>query len=212
MTVQEIFDALTDYGFTDTGAARKLEKINAALWDISSRDSWPFLEATVDLNFNGTDPFPSNIPADFQSVLDIMRTDTGQKLQPLRLQEADSTMALQLLAAGPPVYYYFIGSQLRVSQVPAAASGLLRMRYIRKQAQLIQTDLEAAILLPKEHHEVLLLGTLVKLYDLEDDTDLSVRFQQLYEKGLQDMRNSIWMRQYDRPDHILITDRDDFYD
>jgi hypothetical protein len=207
-----MLDALSDYGFTDTTTVRKLEKINAASWDLASREAWPFLEATVDLNFDGTNPYPSNLPSDFQSVLDIMRTDTGQKLQPLRLQEADSTMALQLTQAGEAVYYYFIGSQLRVSQVPAAATGLLRMRYIRKQPVLLQTDVEAAILLPKEHHEVLLLGTLVKLYDLEDDTDLSVRFQSLYEDALQKMRTSIWMRQYDRPDHILITDRDDFYD
>lgn len=142
----------------------------------------------------------------------MMRTDTGQKLQPLNLAEADQSMSLQLTQRGDPVYYYFLGTQLRVSQIPAAASNLIRMRYIRKQAALVQGDIESAILVPKEHHEVLLLGTLVKLYDLEDDTDLSVRFQQLYEKALQDMRSSVWMRQYDRPDHIVITDRDDFYD
>jgi hypothetical protein len=212
MTVQEIIDALSDYGFTDTTSIRKLEKINAALWDLSSREPWPFLEQSIDLTFDGTNPYPSNAPVDLQSVLDIVRLDTGTKLQPVRLQEADEAMSLLLTQAGTPYYYYFIGSQLRVAQVPSAST-TLRMRYTRLQPKVLQTDIESAILLPKEHHEVLLLATLVKLYDLEDDTDLSVRFQQLYEKGLQDMRSSIWMRQYDRPDHIKITDRyDDFYD
>ena len=103
---------------------------------------------------------------------------------------------------------------LRVAQIPAAGTAVLRMRYIKKHVALLQTDVEATILIPKEHHEVLLLGTLVKLYDLEDDTDLSVRFQQLYENKYQDMRGAMWMQQYDRPDHIVAVYEnydDDFY-
>lgn len=208
--MQDILDALSDYGFTDTTTIRKLEKINSALWDLVGREPWPFMETSVDLNFNGTDPFASNLPTDLQSVLDIVRLDTGIKLQPIRLQEADASMALQLTQAGPMFYYYFLGTQLRVAQIPSAGNAQLRMRYIKKHAPLLQADVEATILVPREHHEVLLLGTLVKLYDLEDDTDLSVRFQQLYEKGMQDMRQSVWMRQYDRPDHIVITDPYDY--
>jgi hypothetical protein len=227
VTVQDIFDALTDYGFTDTSAARKMEKINATIWDITSREAWPFMEASIDLDFDGVHPFPSNgqpsealppgpqpptEPTDIQSVLDIVRTDTGVKLQPVRLQEADTTMALVLTQAGTPSHYYFIAGELRVAPIPPSDT-VLRLRYIRKHPVLVQTDFESAILIPREHHEVIELGTLVKLYDLEDDTDLSVRFQQLYEKKIQDMRQSVWMRQYDRPDHIIITDDsyDDFY-
>jgi hypothetical protein len=119
-------------------------------------------------------------------------------------------MALQLTQAGTPYYYYFIGTQLRVSQIPSAGTAVLRMRYFQKHPQLVQTDVEATILIPHEHHEVLELGTLVKLYDLEDDTEMATRFQMLYEKKLQDMRSSVWMRQYDRPDHIVITDDEDY--
>lgn len=211
MTVQDILDALSDYGFTDTTTTRKLEKINATVWDLTTREPWPFMEASIDLTFDGTNPYPSNAPTDLQSVLDIVRLDTGSKLQPIRLQEADVSLNLALTQSGTPIYYYFIGSQLRVAQIPGA-SQTMRMRYIRKHPTLLQTDVEATILVPKEHHEVLLLGTLVKLYDMEDDTELSVRFQQLFEKKYMDMRQSVWMRQYDRPDHIVITDAyDDFY-
>jgi hypothetical protein len=209
MTVQDFLDALSDYGFTDTTTARKMEKINSTVWDITTREPWPFMEGTIDLTFDGTNAAPSNLPTDFQSVLDIILLDTGKKLQPLRLQEADAGLNLALTQSGTPIYYYFLGNQLRVAQIPTATQ-TARMRYIKKHAALVQTDVEAAILVPKEHHEVILLGTLVKLYDMEDDTDLSVRFQQLYEKKYADMRGAMWMRQYDRPDHIVITDAYDY--
>lgn len=209
MTVQDILDALSDYGFTDTTTARKLEKINASVWDLVGREPWPFMETSIDLTFDGTNPNPLNSPSDLQSVLDIVNLQTGAKLQPIRLQEADMSLNLSLTLPGTPIYYYFIGSQLRVAQIPTS-SQTMRMRYIRKHPALVQTDLEVAILVPREHHEVILLGTLVKLYDMEDDTELSVRFQQLFEKKYMDMRQSVWMRQYDRPDHIVITDAYDY--
>lgn len=202
-SVQDIFDAMSDYGFTDTSSTRKLEKINATVWDICGREAWPFMEQTIDLTFDGINPIPTNTPADLVSVLDIWDTSTGSKMLPMRLQEADATFNTQLMATGTAKYYYFIGLSLRFTAIPAAGT-ILRMRYIRKHPALLQTDPETAILIPREHHEVIEYGALVKLYDLEDDTDLSVRFQQLYENKYQNMRQSIWMRQYDRPDHIVM--------
>lgn len=210
MSPQDIIDALSDYGFTDTTTIRKMEKINDTIFDITSREPWPFMETSATLDFDGTNAAPINTPDDLQAVMDIVRLDTGRKLQPLRLQEADGVLQLALTQSGPPLYYYFLGGELLISQIPSAATGLMRMRYIRVHPTVLQTDPESAILVPKQHHEVVLLGTLVKLYDMEDDTDLSVRFQQLYEKAYQDMRGSIWMRQYDRPDHIVITDAYDY--
>jgi hypothetical protein len=212
MTVQDIIDALSDYGFTDTTTTRKMEKINATLWDITSREPWPFMQTTIDLTFDGINAVATNSPTDFQSALDLIRQDTGRKLQPLRMEEADAELNLALASTGLPSYYYFIGNALNFAPIPPAGL-VVRMRYVKKHAALLQTDVEAAILIPREHHEVLLYGTLVKLYDLEDDTDLSVRFQQLYENKYQDMRGAIWMKQYDRPQRIQIVDQySDDYD
>lgn len=211
MTPQEILDALSDYGFTDTTTTRKMEKINSTIFDITSREPWPFMEAApVLLDFDGTSAVPSNFPSDFQSDLDVVDMSTGARLQPMRVQEADRLLNLSMSQSGTALYYYFVGRQLMVAPIPPAGTGTHRLRYIRVHPTVLQTDPESAILVPKEHHEVVLLGTLVKLYDMEDDTDLSVRFQQLYEKAYQDMRGSIWMRQYDRPDHIVITDLHDW--
>ena len=210
MTPQEIIDALTDYGFADMSATRKMEKINATIWDIVEREPWPFMEGTIDLTFDGTNATPSNSPSDLLSVLDIVRIDTGEKLQPYRLQEADAKMSQMLTQSGEPVrWYYFIAGTLYVAQIPTSTM-TMRMRYIKKHPKVAQTDPESAILIPKEHHEVVLYGALSKLNDLEDDTDLSVRFQQLYENKYQNMRSSIWMRQYDRPDHIQVVDGDGY--
>jgi hypothetical protein len=210
VTVQDILDAMGDYGFTDTTTIRKMEKINATLYDITAREPWPFMETSIDLDFDGTTAVPSNWPTDFQADLDLIRLSDGNKVQPMRLQEADSRLNLYTTQSGPyPVYYYFIGRQLHVAPIPPAGTGVVRMRYIKTHPALQSTDPESAILIPKEHHEVLLYGSLLKLYDLEDDTDLSVRFQQLYENKYQDMRSAIWMRQYDRPDHIVILDQYD---
>ncbi len=210
MSPQDIIDALNDYGFTDTTTPRKVEKINSTIFDITTREPWPFMETTVDLDFDGTSAVPSNWPTDFQSDLDIVSLDTGRKLQPMRLQEADVSLNLALQQSGTPLYYFFIGRELHVAPIPPATTGGYRMRYIRRHPTLSQSDPESAILLPVEHHEIILLGVLSKLYDMEDDTDLSVRFQQLYEKKYNDMRGSVWMRQYDRPDHIVITDAYDY--
>lgn len=210
MTPQDILDALSDYGFTDTTTTRKMEKINSTIFDITTREPWPFMELSTTLDFDGTNSVPSNWPADFQSELDIIDLSTGRKLQPMRLQEADAALNLALSQSGTPLYYYFIGRQLNVAPIPPAGTATHRMRYIHIHPAVLQTDPESAILVPKEHHEVVLLGTLVKLYDMEDDTDLSVRFQQLYEKKYSDMRGAVWMRQYDRPDHIVITDAYDY--
>lgn len=212
MTIQDIIDALGDYGFTDTTTPRKMEKINAAVWDITSREPWPFMQTSIDLTFDGVNAVATNSPSDFQAALDLIRQDTGRKLNPLRLEEADYELNLALATVDLPRYYYFIGNALNFAPIPPAGT-VVRMRYVKKHPLLVQTDIESAILVPREHHEVVLYGTLVKLYDLEDDTDLSVRFQQLYENKYQDMRGSIWMKQYDRPQHIQIIDQySDDYD
>lgn len=212
MTVQEIIDALGDYGFTDTTTIRKLEKINATIFDITAREPWPFMQKSIDLTFDGTSAIATNSPQDFQSALDLIRQDTGRKLQPMRLEEMDAEMNLALAQVGEARWYYFLANQLLVAYIPPAGT-VIRMRYLAVHPAVVQTDPASAILVPEQHHEVVLYGTLVKLYDLEDDTDLSVRFQQLYENKYQDMRSAIWMKQYDRPQFIQIVDQySDDYD
>lgn len=213
MSPQDIIDALSDYGFTDTTSIRKMEKINSTIFDMTTREPWPFMEADpVLLDFDGTNAAPTNMPSDFQADIDLVDLATYSRLQPMRMQEADRLLNAAIDQPGTARYYYFIGRSLRLAPIPPAGTGTHRLRYIKVHPAVAETDPESAILIPKEHHEVVLLGALSKLYDMEDDTDLSVRFQQLYEKAYSDMRGSIWMRQYDRPDHIVTTDPYDYID
>lgn len=207
-SVQDMLDELSDHGFEDTGVPRKLAMLNDTVADISSREPWPFLEATVDLNFDGTSPVPSNFPADFRAALVLVRSDTGQALEWKRADVMYREHGSEMTKSGDPLYFYFIGKELRVWQAPSASTGLVHMPYIRTHPTLLQSDTEDAILIPPQHHRVIVLGTLYKLYDMEDDFDLAQRFQAEYEARLATMRSELWVSQYDRPDRIYDIDTD----
>lgn len=201
-SVQDMIDEFNDHGFTDTSITRKVAVINDTLWDICSREPWPFLEKTTTLDFDGTNPNPTNQPADFKAVLSLIRTDNGDPLDPERRDVLERKYGGVLTSAGQPVAYYFLGNQLRVFYVPGAGTGVLRLDYLAQQNALTQASLETDILLPAQHHRVIVLGALYKLYDMDDDFDIGASFQQQYEDRILKMRGDIWVRQYDRPDRI----------
>jgi hypothetical protein len=208
MTVQDIIDELSDHGFVDTSVTRKMWMINDTVYDICSRSPWPFLEKTIDLTFDGTNPYPSNFPSDFRAVIDLYDPVTGVNLQPLRLDQADKTYGSYLATGGNPIAYYFLDGQLRVFNIPGSTQ-VLRISYVAEHPLLVQTDVEATILIPKYHHRAIVMGALWKLYDMEDDPELAVRFEQHYENRINTMRDDIWMKQFDRPDRIYVLDDDD---
>lgn len=210
MNVTDLISELNDHGFTDTQTTRKMALINDTVWDVCSREPWPFLEGTTTLTFDGINSTPTNTPADFHQVIDAVDSQASMPLQPLRADYVEKTfMGPSFSAVGNPQGYYFDGDKLRFYPTPVASSTVW-MRYLRLQPALGNSDLEAAILIPPRHHRVVILGTLWKLYDLEDDTELSARFEQHYENKLIQMRNDVWMKQYDRPDRIAVVDDDDF--
>ena len=204
MTIQDILDELGDHGFTDTGTPRKLFFINDTIWDICSRRPWPFLESTVDLTFDGTNPYPTNFPSDWRTTVDIIDPVKNTVMMPMRIETLDKTYGSTLLTAGngPARSYYFLGDQLRFYPVPSATD-TARMRYIRRHPQMVQTNIETDILIPREHHRANVMGTLWKLYDMEDDPELASRFEQHYENRLNTMAADILVHQYDRPDIIV---------
>lgn len=200
-SVQDLLDEINDHGFTDTSVTRKVALINDTVWDICSREPWPFLEGTMLLTFDGTNPYPSNWPSDFRSVLTVVRTDNGDPLDPERYDVMERKWGNQLSSGGQPVIYYFLGDQMRVWYLPGADT-TLRLDYLRQHAALTETSVETDILIPAQHHRAILLGTLYKLYDMDDDYDIGASFQAQYEDRILKMRNQLWERQYDRPERI----------
>lgn len=201
-SVQDLINEFNDHGFTDTSVTRKVALINDTLWDICSREPWPFLEDNTLLEFDGSSPFPTNQPGDFRAVLDLVRSDNGVPLDPMRRDVLRRRFGPTIMAQnGDPVAYYFLGGKLGVFYVPGA-SATLDLDYLRKHPVLTESSVETDILLPREHHRAISLGTLYKLYDMDDDYDIGQSYQQQYEGRILTMRNELWTPQFDRPDRI----------
>lgn len=200
-SVQDFIDEFNDHGFTDTSVTRKVALLNDTLWDICSREPWPFLEKSVVLTFDGTSPTPTNLPSDFRSLLSLVNVSTGVPLDPERYDVMERQHGADRLTGGTPNTYYFLNDTLNIYFIPDVAT-TLRLTYLANHPVLSQSSVEADILLPKEFHRAISLGTLYKLYDMDDDFDLAASFQAQYEDRLMKMRNQLWERNYDRPDRV----------
>jgi hypothetical protein len=204
-SVADIIEFLSDNGFTDTGLATKLDKINTTIYDICSREPWPFLEKSITLTFNGSSSVATNLPTDFRAALALVNPTTGLTLTPWRLDDFTKMYGSQLTQTGPAQMYYFVANQLNVWPVPPADETLI-LRYIHTPTPVTDATAEASIVVPRQHHEAILLGALYKLYDMEDDPDLAMRYQEHYESKLANMREDMWRKQYDRPDFVHVID------
>ena len=196
-----MIDEMNDHGFTDTSVTRKVALLNDTVWDICSREPWPFLEKSAILDFDGTNPSPTNFPTDFRSLLSLVRTDNGDPLDPERYDVMERKYGQTLTSVGQPVAYYFLSNKLNIYYVPSSST-TLRMEYLSNHPELTSASVETDFLIPREHHRAVLLGTLYKLYDMDDDYDIGASFQAQYEDRIIKMRNQLWIRQYDRPDRI----------
>ena len=212
MTMAEILSELVDHGFEDTSTERKLAKINDTLWDIESREPWPFLEKGLALNFDGSSPTPTNMPADFKQVMWLYDTTNGVTLWPERLSTIRDRYGATINQVGDPFSYYFLGSTLKLYPVPPVSTGRIQLDYYAQQPELGETAAENTFLLPPRHHGVVTLGALWRLYKMEDDPENGNVFQIDYENKLQQMHEDLFRRQYQRSDQIFVIDEDDLYD
>lgn len=210
MNVPTLLDLLDEYGFADSDIGLKVQAIQGAIWEIEGLKPWPFLEASVDLNFDGSSGAPTNFPTNFRAALRLKDLETGDRILPVRLDDAEDHIGKDYSESGTPAFYYFEGGQLKVWPLPASSTGRIRMKYVRWSDAISETSAESAILIPKFYHEAILYGALLRLLDSEDDPELSSRFQGHYETHLARMSTTLFQLQFDRPDVIAITDPDDW--
>lgn len=212
MDVSEIMDAADDHGFSEYADATKLVYLNAVYHDLLHRESWPFLEAEANLTFiAGTATASSGWPTDFGKLLSLVSTTDGLPLVPMRKDELRKALPANLTDQGTPRLYYWTASTLSVWPVPDGTR-TLKLEYVKQAADLSTGTLEAAILLPARHHDVLLLGLLERLALLDDDLQLSQHFKQLKDEKYERMREDLWRRNFDRPDTVLDLTADDYYE
>lgn len=202
MDMSEILAELDDHGFADTSTVRKVAKVNDAYWDVSSRENWPFLasgSSTVN-TVAGTSSI--GLPSRFMRAVSVAYPDGGTSL--IYQDYGDMSVLFPSLetTSGTPQYYYFIGNAIHLYPVPDAIYAL-KVRYTVSPAELISTSVEADILIPMRHHQVLVMGALSALYAMEDDLEQAQLFDAKYEKRIFHMRNDIMDRRIENIESIL---------
>ncbi len=208
MTVAQMISELDAYGFADLGESEKLVAINDAIWDISSREPWPFLEASIDLTFDGDSAVSDEWPDDFRALVSLTHQDTGRKLLFLRLDQIDRVFGDKADEVGDACAFYFQKGILNVAKVPDE-NVVLRMRYL-----LIPTAVDAEtedIIIPVQHHIAIINGALKTLYLKDDDLELSLAMEKKYEQRLVTMHDELWRQQYDTTETIEITESASWY-
>jgi hypothetical protein len=201
VTIDDMFNELNLYGFDDLENSQKLILLNEAYLDITTREPWPFLEKLVTITQAAQDDTVTIPDGDLGAVLSII--DMSGRL-PLSPERADVIEKNYLVNSdtNQPTKYYFVGDTIYLWPVPADQR-TLRVLYVREPSALTESSLEADILIPKRHHSIIVYGALVKAYLVNDDPQAAT-FQNMYETRYQQMRNDVWMKQYDRPDRIHV--------
>lgn len=198
---------LGDHGFTDTSTLTKVRVLQDTIWEIEALRPWPFLETSIDLTFNGSSGLATNFPTNFRAALLLKNKASGLRLEPLDQSDVEDVAGTQLDTVAAPRFYYPEAEKLKLWPVPPSGT-TVRMRYLRWSDEITSGSLESAILIPARHHRVIVLGALVRLYDMEDDPELAARFQSHYEARLERMVEDLFRKQYDRPEIVRVTDPD----
>lgn len=203
----DILSVINDHGFDDTDTTTKLAFLNDTITDFCARHPWPFLESSLNLTFDGVSNVPTNLPTNMRAVTSMVDPNTTRVIQPERLDSIEKSAADMITQVSDPLFYYFQGGQLRFAPIPTA-SFTARMRFLQFHPVVTSDTDTTGYLVPNRHWMALIFGTLVKLYDMDDDPEMSTRFEQHYEKRINDIVEELFKQQYDRPDHVVVTDPD----
>lgn len=214
MDVSEMLSTLTSHGFdASISDAEKMLAINDTLWDIESREPWPFLTKSGTLNFDGSSPAPTNLPTDFKAVIWLQDLRNGVPIWPIRVESVRQSFTTTTVPVTDPQNFYFVGAQLRLYPTPPSDStGRYLLDYMAIQPELTTTSNETSILLPPRFHRIVVMGAIARLSAMEDDEDIAAFFNAQVEQRVQQMKYDLFKQQYMQPDRVFVTDQDDTYE
>lgn len=214
MDVSEAITIINNHGFEDTDDTQKMWAINDAVWEIDGMEPWPYLLKSLNLNFDGTNPYPSNLPVDLARVKWATRLSDGNPIWPERIETIRNRYGSTALLAqtGDPQFFYFVGQQLRFWPIPNTSTGSVLLDYRAWQPKLTSTSVEANILMPVRYHSAWLSGALQRLYTGDDDPELGAVKKQEMEDRVSKMRSDLLIQQEMRSDVVVQTDPEDFSD
>jgi hypothetical protein len=213
MTLDQMYDEMSLYGFDDFEDEQKLTLLNEAYFDIVTREPWPFLEVIVpDISVpSGVERITNNTlvtnsPSDVNAVLSMVDTTNAITMVPERADVIEKNYK-PLSDSGTARAYYFVGDELHVYP-PTNGSVSYRLYYTRVPTAASTTS--DTFLIPSRHHSIIVYGALVKAFLVNDDPQAAA-FQNMFEQRYQQMRVDVWMNQYDRTDRIhVLTDSFDW--
>lgn len=224
MTLDELYDEMDLYGFEDFEDSQKLTLLNESYFDIVTREPWPFLEKMVSFvvpggvsqvtngssfkvrnDNNKLDNSLSNpvlVPFteySVNSVLSFVDTSNEIVMTPERGDVIEKNYRF-VNDTSTPTRYYFVGDDMYL--YPAAQGDTTyRLYFLQLPVAATNATDTAAWFIPARHHSVVLYGALVKSFLVNDDPQAAA-FQNIFEGRYQQMRNDVWMNQYDRTDTI----------
>ena len=213
MTLNELYDQMDLYGFEDFEDEQKLRLLNEAYFDIVTREPWPFMETIATFTAPAgttqvTNQAFSGSPTNVNSVLSFIDLTNDIVITPERADVIEKTYAVADVDSTTD-RYYFIGEELFLYPVLNANTSY-RLYYIRTPVEATAVTDTGAWFIPTRHHSIVLYGALVKAFLVNDDPQASA-FLNTFESRYQQMRNDLWMNQYDRTERIhVITDAYDW--
>ena len=208
MTLDDMYTEMDLYGFDDFDDDQKLLLLNEAYFDIATREPWPFLEAVTPIAVpSGQTQMTNNVLVapnitDLNSVLSFIDMSNMITMTPER---ADTIEKQYVVAnySGTPSVYYFVGDELKI--YPATSSSTNYRLFYTRMPVAVETS-SSEFLIPARHHSIIIYGALVKAFLVNDDPQAAV-FQNMFEARYQQMRNDVWMNQYDRTERVhILTD------
>lgn len=205
MTLDDMYTEMELYGFDDLEDAQKLILLNESYFDIVTREPWPFLEALSTIVVpGGQEQITNNAlvvpnPTNVNSVLSFIDTSNNIVMTPERVDVIEKAYFLSLDTNVSSVYY-FLGDELMV--YPASSGSTYRLLYTK--TPVAATTTSDTFYIPSRHHSIIVYGALVKAFLVNDDPQAAV-FQNMFEARYQQMRNDLWMNQYDRTERVFVT-------
>lgn len=223
-----MYDQMSLYGFDDFEDSNKLLLLNEAYYDIATREPWPFLEKQIDITVpngaskvtNSSVTYQTSRPAgstattsitDLDSVLSFIDVSNRVVMVPERLDVIEKNFVVNNLSVFPE-RYYFVNEEMYLYPAARGDTNYL-LTYLAKPMAIEDTGSDTdsnSFLIPARHHSVIVYGALVKAFLVNDDPQASA-FQNMYEQRYQQMRNNVWLNQYDRTDRVhVLTDSYDW--
>ena len=211
MLLTDMYAELDLFGFDDFETTQKLMLLNEAYFDIVTREPWPFLEALVEFTVpSGTTKITNNTftgsPTNVNSVLSFTDITHNVIMVPQRTDTIEKNYKINNLTTYPELYY-FVDEDIYVYP---AVSGTTTYRLFYTKTPVAATTTSDTFYIPARHHSIIVYGALTKAFLVNDDPQAAV-YQNLFESRYQQMRNDLWINQYDRTDRIhVLTDSYDW--